>query len=669
MQANYTRARRAPSLSVLALAAILGSAATATAAGYAPRQLWDGKTPDLRGIWQARDTAWLNIEGHAAVDGVAAASSIVVDPADGKIPYRPEALATRDKNFANRLRLDPHGRCLQAGVPRATYLPSPFQIVQSPDQLAIIYQDSHAFRVMYPDNRPHFEGIDWWMGDSRSHWEGNTLVVDVTTLNDLTWFDAAGNHHTSDMHVVERYSPTGRNTLQYEARIDDARTFTRPWTIRTTLYRVPAKGARILEDECLEDANGIHRRVAPTDPRGLLRNDYRRWKLAPVRAANPGAPTPATAAAAAPTPAAAPGATPAPAAAPASTAATAGASAVIPRLPNGRPDFRGTWYKRGGFGLTGLGAPPGARGGGLLGGGFGRDAATANEFFIRGVKVPYLPEALREKKWRAVNQYLDGEPRCHLAGVPRAAEQPPYPHLIIQDEKLVTILYEYVHEPRIIPLDHSPHPRNYWAWDGDSRAHWEGDTLVVDVSNFNGRTWLDMTGNFVDENLHVVERYTLKNTDTYAYQATLTDPTVFSAPFVISFVVDRQKDAEQILEYGCLEGEGDRQHYTDETGGLQPEAGRGSVASAAAAPASVQILGCLRGEATATGIAYTLESSGPGSVGIAAAAAVADKLPELIDRDVRLTGTWSSDGQGVRRFTAGDALAIAEGCSGDGKRP
>src|SRR5262245_11969542 len=231
----------------------------------------------------------------------------------------------------------------------------------------------------------------------------------------------------------------------------------------------------------------------------------------------------------------------------------------IPRLPNGRPDFQGTWFKVGGFGLTGAIVPTEARGGGASGasgaggargaggGGDGgaRGAASANEFFLRGVRIPYLPEAILEKRWRQMNQYMDGEPRCHLAGVPRAAEQPPYPHAIIQDENYLTILYEYVHEPRIIPLDNSPHPRNYWAWDGDSRGRWEGDTLVVDVTNFNGRTWLDMTGNFIDENLRVVERYTLKDANTYRYEATLTDPTVFSQTWQIEFDVRRQPEAEQ----------------------------------------------------------------------------------------------------------------------------
>jgi len=138
---------------------------------------------------------------------------------------------------------------------------------------------------------------------------------------------------------------------------------------------------------------------------------------------------------------------------------------------------------------------------------------------------------------------------------------------IIQDEKSVALLHEAMHDVRIIPTDNSAHPRNYWAWDGDSRGHWDGDTLVVDVSNFNGRTWLDMQANFVDQNEHVVERFTLVDRDTIQYEATITDPTVFVRPVQMRFTLKRVPAAQQILEYSCLEGERSLQHYTDEDGG------------------------------------------------------------------------------------------------------
>jgi len=346
----------------------------------------------------------------------------------------------------------------------------------------------------------------------------------------------------------------------------------------------------------------------------------------------------------------------------------------IPRLPNGRPNLQGHWFKTGGFGLTGAivpGEARGAAGRGTGGGGGARGATGTNEFFLRGVRIPYLPEAIREKTWRQMNQYMDGEPRCHLAGVPRAAEQPPYPHAIIQDENYVTILYEYVHEPRIIPLDNSSHPKNYWAWDGDSRGRWEGDTLVVDVTNFNGRTWLDMTGNFVDENLHVVERYTLKDANTYTYEATLTDPTVFSESWQIKFDVKRQPESEQLLEYSCLEGEADREHYTEDAGGLKPNLAGSSVSAAKAGPSSsarqFTIVGCLRGDLDNGNVRYAVETAAQGTIPLSPEPSIAPKFTELIDREVRLIGNWENGKPTSRRFLAATVRALAEGCSWNGK--
>ena len=341
-----------------------------------------------------------------------------------------------------------------------------------------------------------------------------------------------------------------------------------------------------------------------------------------------------------------------------------GTRSDIPRLPNGRPDFQGTWFKTGGFGLTGAVVPGEARGA-------ARGTSTTNEFFMRGVRIPYLPEAIRERTWRQMNQYMDGEPRCHLAGVPRAAEQPPYPHAIIQDENYLTILYEYVHEPRIIPLDNSAHPKKYWAWDGDSRGRWEGDTIVVDVTNFNGRTWLDMSGNFVDENLHVVERYTLKDANTYTYEATLTDPTVFSESWQIKFEVKRQPQSEQLLEYSCLEGEGDREHYTEDAGGLKPNVANPATAAARAIPSSsaaeYAIVGCLRADLNNGDVRYALETPSRGTIQLSPELSIAPKLVELIDREVRLNGNWENGKPGSKHFLAANARALSEGCSGKGK--
>jgi hypothetical protein len=235
------------------------------AASFAPARLWDGKTPDFRGIWQVRGTAHQNVE------------RLVVDPPDGKIPYKPEALARRQQNYRNRATADPSLKCYQAGVPRATYVPMPLQILQSPGNFAIVYQENHAFRVFHPEGRPHFDATDWWMGDTRYRWQFDTLIADVVAMTDLAWLDQAGNFHSTEFHVVEKYRLTSANTLEYETRMEDPMVYTRPWTLRTTLYRVTQPGARIIEDECLEDANGVRRHISPSDPRNLLKADYSRW--------------------------------------------------------------------------------------------------------------------------------------------------------------------------------------------------------------------------------------------------------------------------------------------------------------------------------------------------------------------------------------------------------
>jgi hypothetical protein len=285
MIAIYMSRRRLRALrlaAIAAAAAFTGAGSSVQAAApFVPARLWDDKTPDFRGIWQAQGTAYVNIEGHRGEDGVRASASIVVDPPDGKIPYKPEALARRQENYRTRAASDPSGKCYQAGVPRATYLPTPLQILQSPGNFAIVYQENHAFRVFHPDTRPHFDSADWWMGDTRYRWEGDVLIADVVALTDQLWLDAAGNFHSTEFHVTERYRMTGADSIEYEARIEDPVVYARPWTLRTVLERVKQRGARIIEDECLEDANGVRRHVSPFDPANLLKSDYSRWKATP----------------------------------------------------------------------------------------------------------------------------------------------------------------------------------------------------------------------------------------------------------------------------------------------------------------------------------------------------------------------------------------------------
>ncbi|MGD1210320.1 MAG: hypothetical protein ABR973_03045 [Candidatus Acidiferrales bacterium] len=241
---------------------------------YSPSRLADG-TPDFRGIWQARTTAYVNIEGHPAEKGLAAAKSIIVDPPEGKIPYLADALKQRAGNYENRTSADPASNCFQAGVPRATYLPTPFQIVQSVGNLAIVYTDNHAYRIVLPSGIPHDDGIDFFMGDSRGHWEGNTLVIDVTDLGDQTWLDAAGNYHSDQLHVVERYTLLGPDTMKYEATMEDPMVYAKPWSVRLLLYRDKRPGARIIEDECLEGADGLWHHISPFDAKAVIHHDYK----------------------------------------------------------------------------------------------------------------------------------------------------------------------------------------------------------------------------------------------------------------------------------------------------------------------------------------------------------------------------------------------------------
>jgi hypothetical protein len=215
---------------------------------------------DLRGIWQVTGTAYQNLEGTPAQQAKPAAKSIVVDPSGGKIPYRADARKLADRNSKERETSDPLLSCFQPGVPRAVLLPEPFQIFQNSDRVVIVYQHVHAYRVIFTDGRAHYnEGIEFYMGDSRGRWEGNTLVVDVTNFKPETWLDGAGNFHSGKLHVVERYTRTGDGTLRYEATIEDPEVFERAWNIRVDLARHTEPNFQLLEHECERDAKGVYR--------------------------------------------------------------------------------------------------------------------------------------------------------------------------------------------------------------------------------------------------------------------------------------------------------------------------------------------------------------------------------------------------------------------------
>jgi hypothetical protein len=240
-------------LRVLIGAAVIGMFLPAPGVGqtaatsYTPPRTREGQ-PDLQGVWQVLNTAAWDLEDHGASLGVPAGRGVVVG---GVIPYQPWALKRKQENFANRAKLDPETRCNLPGVPRITYMPYPFQIVQQADKISILYEYLHAARYIYMNGNPHPEGpIEWWMGDSRGRFEGNTLVVDVVHFNDQTWFDRTGNFHSGDMHVIERYTPTSPNHLQYEVTIEDPKVFTRPWTMSMPLYRRQERDIELYEYQC-----------------------------------------------------------------------------------------------------------------------------------------------------------------------------------------------------------------------------------------------------------------------------------------------------------------------------------------------------------------------------------------------------------------------------------
>ena len=218
------------------------------ASSYDGPRTTDGR-PDLNGIWQVLSTAAWGITSHNAQDGIPAGLSVVDG---GDIPYQPWAATKRLENYANRLTDDPVRKCYLPGVPRITYMPWPFRIFQTPDHVVMTYEYAHAVRIIYTDGSPHPLPNDFWMGDSRGRWDGDTLVVDTTHFNGRTWLDAAGNFHSDALHVVERYTPTTEYHIDYEVTIEDERVFTRPWTMRLPLYRRVEEGLQLLDYDCVD---------------------------------------------------------------------------------------------------------------------------------------------------------------------------------------------------------------------------------------------------------------------------------------------------------------------------------------------------------------------------------------------------------------------------------
>jgi len=242
-----------------------------TAAAYRAPRASDGK-PDMNGIWQALNEANYDIQAHMARPALAlrpgpygplpAASVIAlgavgaVPPGMGvvegnEIPYTPAAAAKKKANQENWITLDPEVKCYLPGVPRANYMPYPFQIFQSNKAVFFAYEYAGAVRNIYMTD-PGPAPVDSWMGQSVGRWEGDTLVIDVKGFNDQSWFDRAGNFHTEDLHVVERYTRTGPDVISYEATIEDPKVFTKPWKMSMPLYRRVEKNAQLMDFKCVE---------------------------------------------------------------------------------------------------------------------------------------------------------------------------------------------------------------------------------------------------------------------------------------------------------------------------------------------------------------------------------------------------------------------------------
>lgn len=233
------------SIFLVTVAVLLGQSAFAHDSNKIPR-LANGK-PDFSGIWQSTSGADYDLEPHNNSADVPPGPGVVEG---GLIPYLPKALEQKKKNFANRDKADPRLRGWTLGVPRGIYYPQPIQIFQRANDLTVVHQFGNSVRTIFTNGTTHPAGDthEFWLGDSRGHWEGDTLVVDVNDFNDETWLDRAGNFHSDKLHVVERWKFLDPNTIAYSATLDDAEVFSRPWTLNVILHRHREKNFQLIED-------------------------------------------------------------------------------------------------------------------------------------------------------------------------------------------------------------------------------------------------------------------------------------------------------------------------------------------------------------------------------------------------------------------------------------
>jgi hypothetical protein len=495
---------------------MLALLAGAASAETLPRTA-DGR-PNLQGIWQVQNRASYDLLDHAARHGMPAGRGVVEG---GEIPYQPWAAEQRLANFASRATADPLSQCYLPGVPRIMYMEFPFHIFQTPEHVGITFEWSQVFRLIYTNGEPPLHpGIESWMGNSRGRWQGDVLVVEVTDQNDRTWFDMAGNFHSDALHVTERYRLRDADTIEYEATIEDPKVFTRPWTMRMLLHRQKSID-RILEYQCQaesEEANGAFER------------DDRTWYPAAAPADN----TPFDARAGAALP-------------------TLTTPANIPRLADGTPDLGGHYMADAGGANYGL-------------------ETRAQQFLTpesRGIVVdptdgglPYQPWARAERLDRELPHrgYDDPTAHCFIAGIPRS-HYIPAPLHILQPPGYIVVLFERM-SWRQIPLGTGVElPDHVRLWQGNSVGRWEGDTLVVETSNLNGKAWLNEVGDVLSHAARVVERFTPVGADRVIYRATVSDPITYTRPWTIEVPMNRQRD--ELLEVACHEDNADLEHLKD----------------------------------------------------------------------------------------------------------
>jgi hypothetical protein len=473
--------------------------------------------PDLQGIWQAVERAGYDLEAHAARHDMKAGQSVVDG---GMIPYQPWAAAQKAQNFASRATADPLASCYLPGVPRVMALEHPLQVFQTDDHIAFTFEWQQVYRLIYTNGEPPlYGGIESWMGNSRGRWDGDVLIVDVTDQNDRTWLDAAGNFHSNAMHVTERYRMEDADTIAYEATIDDAMVFTRPWTLRLTLKRLPHLD-RVLEYQCQaekEEANGAFER------------DERTWYPAPVP--EDGVAFDADAGRDLPLPA---------------------VGDDVRRLADGTPDIGGYYMADGGGANYGLEAHPGHE---LLPPSRGHVIDPADG------TLPYRAWARAERidREQPYRGYDDPTAHCFVAGLPRS-HYVPAPFFVLQTPEYIVVLHERM-AWRLIRLGGEFLPDVIRLWQGDSIGRWEGDSLVVESRNFNGKAWLNEVGDVVSHMETLVESYTPVSSTQIVYRATVTDPIPYSRPWTIEMPFNRMN--EELLEVACLEDNNDLQHLKD----------------------------------------------------------------------------------------------------------